>query len=307
MTSKISKNSDIPQWNAQVLSDLPRNTLGEGACYDDRINRLYWVDITSFLLRWVDFDSGKTDEINLGQEIGCAVITSDINIILAGVRHGLVKINLKDRSFDFVCKPEGDDSPNRWNDGKCDPRGNFWGGTMPMQRGRTGSLYSYTPDGTCTKWATGIGCSNGLAWSADLKKMYYIDTHDRAVDVFDYDVYKVSVANRRHVVTLAEDFKGGPDGMCIDNEGKLWVALWGGWGVARFDPETGEQIGKIELPVECVTTCCFGGKNFDTLFITSACISLTHEQREVEQPLAGMTFSMKPGVTGPAATPFPLV
>ena len=135
-----------------------------------------------------------------------------------------------------------------------------------------------------------------MAWSADHKSFYYIDSPTRQVAAFDCDMDAGTVSNR-HVAFELPEGMGYPDGMCIDNEGMLWVALWQGWGVARFSPD-GELLGKIEVPVERVTSCCFGGENWDELYITTASRDLD-EMGRAEQPQAGGVFHCKPGVSGP--------
>ncbi len=141
-----------------------------------------------------------------------------------------------------------------------------------------------------------VGISNGIAWNRDETCMYYIDSISQTVVAFDFDAENGSITNKRVVVHIDES-EGVPDGMTIDVEGKLWVAHFGGWKVSRFDPETGYRLSEIRLPCEQVTSCCFGGEHYDDLYITTASIGLSKEQRE-QQPLAGCLFRIKPGVSG---------
>ena len=144
-----------------------------------------------------------------------------------------------------------------------------------------------------------ITVSNGLAWSADRGTMYYIDTPTRCVFAFDFDLDTGVIANRRVAIRVPDDH-GSPDGMSIDSEGMLWVAEWGGWRITRWNPDTAENLGQVDLPCARVTSCAFGGPDFDHLFITSARIGPDEETLK-EQPLAGGLFLAMPGVTGPKA------
>ena len=140
-----------------------------------------------------------------------------------------------------------------------------------------------------------------MAWTADNKSFYYIDSPTRQIAVFDCDMDSGEVSNRRVAFELP-DGMGYPDGMCIDDEGMLWIALWQGWGVGRFDP-SGELLCKIEVPVERVTSCCFGGENWDELYITTASRDL-NEAGKLQQPLAGGVFRCKLNVSGPSTNLF---
>ena len=164
-----------------------------------------------------------------------------------------------------------------------------------------GSLYRLNRNLSADKLFDQVSISNGMAWTSDHKTFYYIDSPTRRVDVFDCDMAGGSVSNRRTAFELPSGM-GYPDGMCIDNEGMLWGALWQGWGVARFEPG-GALLGKVEVPVECVTSCCFGGEKWDELYITTSSRDLDRTGR-AEQPLAGGVFRCKPGVSGPPTNLF---
>src|SRR5690606_35948585 len=145
--------------------------------------------------------------------------------------------------------------------------------------------------GAISKKIAGVSCSNGLAWSLDDRTFYYIDTPTRQVVAYDFDVATAAITNRRVVVEV-DPADGLPDGMTIDAEGMLWIALWGGWKVERWDPGTGEKLAEIRLPVSQVTSCAFGGADLNDLYITSAKIGLTAEERRA-QPAAGSLFVVK--------------
>ncbi|MGE3313408.1 MAG: SMP-30/gluconolactonase/LRE family protein, partial [Limisphaerales bacterium] len=188
---------------------------------------------------------------------------------------------------------------NRFNDAKCDPSGNLWAGTMAVdETPAKGSLYRIGADQRATRKVTEISISNGLAWSADRRTMYYIDSPTRRVDAFDFDVDTGGISRRRTVVEITD---GYPDGMSIDERGNLWIAIWGGGCVACHEPDGGRRIARIEIPVRDVTSCCFGSG--DTLFITTAGRDVVDADRH-RQPLAGGLFKASVGVTGPVPPDF---
>ena len=164
-----------------------------------------------------------------------------------------------------------------------------------------GSLYRLNRNLSADKLFDQVSVSNGMVWTSDQKLFYYIDSPTRRVDVFDCDMAGGTLSNRRTAFELPEGM-GYPDGMCIDDEGMLWVALWQGWGVGRFAPD-GTLLAKVDVPVECVTSCCFGGENWDELYITSSSRDLDEVGR-AKQPLAGGVFLCKPGMSGPATNLF---
>jgi len=184
---------------------------------------------------------------------------------------------------------------NRFNDGKCDPVGRLWAGTMDIQeKNATGSLYFLDPkDLKSHKVLSGITVSNGLGWSPDNKKMYYIDTPTMRVSVFDYSLDSGRLDNKRTAVDFSKEGQpGSPDGMAVDDEGMIWVAHWGGSRVTRWDPETGKLLHTLPVPALQVTSCCFGGENLDELYITTAREGVD-QQTLALQPLTGGLFMTK--------------
>src|SRR6185503_11432690 len=175
----------------------------------------------------------------------------------------------------------------RFNDGKCDPAGRFWAGTMAYdEKPGAGALYRLDPDGRASLMLDGVTISNGLAWSLDGLTMYYIDTPTRRIDAFSFSPGTGEISDRRPVISIPAEL-GLPDGLTIDEEGGLWVALWGGAAVHRYFD--GRLDAVVTLPVSQPTSCAFGGENLDELYVTSAREGLSLEQREA-QPLAGAVF-----------------
>lgn len=271
--------------------------LGEGPCWDAKRGVLWWVDIEAFHLHCFDPSIGNDRVFNIGQRVSL-VVPRQRGDLLLGLHHGLASFDPDTESLRIVCDPEADLPENRFNDGKCDPAGRLWAGTMNLDplRHRTGSLYSLEPPLFVKKHLTEVGVSNGLAWSADASTMYFIDTMNGTIDAFDFDLAAGCVSNRRVVFRVPSDL-GGADGMTIDAEGNLWVAFWGGWCVAQIDPRSGMIICKVALPVSNVTSCAFAGDELDSLYITTARLGLSEAERGA-QLLAGNLFVARPGVAG---------
>ena len=165
-----------------------------------------------------------------------------------------------------------------------------------------GSLYRIDADLSVTPLIPGIRCSNGLAWFPSRNAMYYIDTPTKNVDQLDWDAATGAISNRRPAHTI-EPGIGGPDGMCIDSAGNLWVALWGGRRVRCVDPTSGKVIEEIAVPSNAVTSCCFGGDDLKTLYITTARIGVK-EDAAGDQPNAGGIFSVRLHTPGLPTVPF---
>jgi sugar lactone lactonase YvrE len=154
-----------------------------------------------------------------------------------------------------------------------------------------GSLYAMETDGTVRVKLKGVSVSNGMAWSPDGRYFYYIDTATREVAAFDFDPVSGDISNQRTVVQIPADM-GKPDGMTIDTEGMLWVALWDGWSISRWDPYTGALLCRIMLPVARISSCTFGGKDLRDIYVTSSSLGLTDVQKK-EHPLSGSIFVLR--------------
>jgi sugar lactone lactonase YvrE len=189
-----------------------------------------------------------------------------------------------------------DDSSLRMNDGKCDVYGRFWAGTMPYDdRSGVAGLYRLDGDRTLKQMLTGVSLSNGLGWSPDNRFMYYVDTPMRRVDVFDFEKASGELSNRRVLFEVPAN-RGLPDGLSVDTDGYIWLALWGGGAILRCTPD-GQVDREIRLPVTHVTSCSFGGSNLDELYVTSASVELSQAEL-ASQPYAGAIFVCRPGVNG---------
>jgi sugar lactone lactonase YvrE len=285
----------MKRWTAQLMLDA-KAELGEGPVWDATNEDLLWVDITSCLVHRYHPATGETVSIDVGQPVGSIVIREEGGAVV-GLKNGIHLLDWESGELTLISDPEAHLPDNRFNDGKCDPAGRFWTGTMlPDEIDRMGSLYCLDTDRSCKQVLTNIGCSNGLAWSPDQKTMYYIDSPDRTVDALDYEVTTGEVGNRRTVIRIPEG-GGVPDGMAIDLEGMLWVAQWDGYQVGRWNPATGELIGIVDVPVARVTSCAFGGPELTELYITTASIDQS-EEALASQPHAGGIFRINAGVRG---------
>jgi len=272
-------------------------TLGEGAIWDARRGVLYWVDILEGQAHEFNPATGADRFVEVGQPVG-TVVARRGGGLMAAVQGGFARLDLETGELSIVNDPEAGLPDNRFNDGKCDPAGRFWAGTMSMGEDPAGkgSLYVLEADGRAWRALAGVTVSNGIAWSHDHQTMYYIDTARPEVSAFDYDEATGAIANRRTVVTLPPG-DGGPDGMTIDAEGRLWVAHWDGGKVTRWDPTSGRLLATLPLPVSRVTSCAFGGTGLDELYITSARTGLSEEEI-ARQPMAGGLFRARPGLKG---------
>jgi sugar lactone lactonase YvrE len=217
---------------------------------------------------------------------------------VVGVKDGFGLIGADGGAVEMIAPVLRGDAAVRMNDGKCDPRGRFFAGSMDYEfRDGAGALFRLDPDGTVQTVINAVTISNGLDWSDDQRRMYYIDSLAHGVDVFDYDVETGAIANRRRLVDIADDTSSPlgltvPDGMTLDAEGALWVAVHGAGEVRRYDPE-GALLQTVAIPVAGATSVAF-----DELYITCA----TDERHPA--PQSGGVFRCTPGVRGRPATFF---
>jgi sugar lactone lactonase YvrE len=278
-----------------------RAELGEGPSWDPETRRLIWVDITAEVVHRFDPASGEDERFEVGQPVGAAVPSSDGRLALA-VSDGFAFLDPATGAIERIADVEAELADTMMNDGKCDPAGRLWAGTKDAKGSRPiGSLYRLGADAKPVRMLTGLTVSNGLGWSPDRTTMYFIDSPTQRIDVFDFDLDRGEIANRRTLVEIPQAW-GLPDGMTIDQEGFLWVAFWGGSAVRRFDP-AGAVVSTVEFPVSQVTSCAFGGEELSDLYVTTARDGLSGAQQQ-EQPLAGGLFRLRSGVRGQHPHPY---
>lgn len=268
--------------------------LGEGPLWDDRQHVLWWVNIVAGELHRHDPKTEENSIYKLGQMVGTVGLREKGGLILA-VENGFATFDPDTETLTPIVDPEADKPKNRFNDGKPAPDGSFFAGTMGKEIvDGVGSFYRLNKDGTADHLLSGITVSNGMAWTADQKTMYYIDTPTHCVYAFDYDNQSGNISQQRVAFHIPEEI-GDPDGMCIDSEDMLWIAFYDGSAIHRWNPQTGERLLTLEMPTKNITCCTFGGENMDTLYITTAGGDLG------EDDLAGALFKVKAPVSGKKA------
>jgi sugar lactone lactonase YvrE len=267
---------------------------GEGPVWVTRDTSLYWVDMLAGDVLQLD-GAGQVSRHHVGSVAAALRPRAGGGLVVA-----------VERGFAFAGPgwtvrelPEAfADTSVRMNDGGCDPQGRFYCGTMAYDATPgAGTLFRLDPDGSVHVVLAGVTVSNGLAWSPDGGGVYYVDSATQRIDAFDFDAGSAAFLNRRTVVTIDPDL-GSPDGMTVDAEGGLWVALWDGAAVHRYSPD-GRLDEVIELPTPRVSACTFGGAGLDQLFITTSALNLNGSDE-----LAGAVFLAEPGVAGLPASSY---
>ncbi len=270
-------------------------TLGEGPVWREDTGQLLWLDIDGKKLHFFSPETGGDAVLPLPEKPGSVCVAKSGALMLT-LQDGVFRMEKNGRLTRFLDSPERDFPENRFNDGKCDPQGRFWAGTINMagKMGRA-ALYCIEGNGRYRAVLREVSVSNGLAWSRDGKYFYYIDTPSGFLWRFDWDGETGSLKNRTALVDYREE-PGRLDGMTIDRSGNLWTAQWGGFQVCCWDPLTGKKLEQISLPVPYVSSCTFGGKHLDSLFITTA--SGKKAAAKTEYPESGDLFVCSPGVRG---------
>lgn len=275
--------------------------LGEGPAWDDRRSELLWVDVHQKHLHFLDI-RGQKETHKFDQMISFALPCLDETYIV-GMQDGIFRYNRKKQTLRAIQNPEPELLSNRFNDGKCDPYGNIWAGTMDIQQKlNKGALYKLDQQLHLSKQFSPVSISNGLAWNKELNRMYYIDSPIRTVYCWEYEEKTKFLDQPIHTFQTPEDM-GFPDGMTIDQEGMLWIAHWDGGCVARWHPELGQLIAKVDIPAPRVTSCTFGAKEMTTLYVTTARTGLSKEQLK-QHPFSGSIFTIDTNTKGLGITKF---
>ena len=270
---------------------------GEGPIWWE--DTFYWVDIEGHLVIALNPATGMEKTWQVGERVGTVVPRGSGGLVIAG-DSGFSFLDSESGDLTKIVDPESDKPDNRFNDGKCDPAGRFWAGTMHLSKPRqpVGAMFRLDSDLGVHQVFDGVTVSNGLVWNGEADTFFYIDSPTEQVVAFDYDNESGSISKRRAVVDTTE-FDGTPDGMAIDENDRLWVAMCHGGQIRCFDSGTGETLDILESPTPEVTACAFGGPDLTDLYVTTGQSGKTEGD-----PLAGRLLITETGVRGASSFAF---
>ena len=286
---------------------LPSQAIvGESPVWHPGQQRLYWIDIQGKMVHRFDPRSRNNESFPLPEIVTCIQLRSTGGLVLT-LKKQFAFFDPDANHLETISSVEDDLPENRFNDGKCDPQGRFWAGTMDATHWDqpSGNLYRMKRDLTVTRMQSDVICSNGSGWSPDGRTMYYTESFRYAIFAYDFDPANGTIANRRVFAQLSDaDRKAGgfPDGMTVDAEGFVWSNQVGLGRIVRYDPQ-GKIERIVQLSVPRATDCTFGGNDLKTLYITSARETMTAEQLR-QAPLSGSLFAIDADVKGTLSTPF---
>jgi sugar lactone lactonase YvrE len=271
--------------------------LGEGAHWHQGRKSFFWVDIDGKTVYEHNWLTKEVNQWQLDYRPSMVMEAGDKKMLLA-LQGGIATLNLTTGKIRWVVKLEKDIPSNRTNDGGCDAKGRLWIGTMDSEcKEGHGSLYNIGKDLVPQKKLNHLSIPNGIVWTKDNKRMYHVETAAGTVRSYLYDISTGDIQYEKDVITVPAEL-GSPDGMCMDEEGMLWIAHWNGFGVYQWNPGNGEMMEKLELPVPNVTSCAFGGENMDYLLITTARQGVPENQLRHEYSNSGNVYIANVGVRG---------
>jgi sugar lactone lactonase YvrE len=271
-------------------------SLGEGAFWHEGRESFFWVDIDGKSLLEYVVQTEKVATWRFQHRPSFISLDTSGKFVIA-FQGGVARFDLQTETVTWLLNIEKEYSDQRTNDGAIDSEGRLWLGTMNVKfKEGAGALYRIDSNLVVTKMIDRLTIPNGLVWSLDNRTMYHIDSPTRTVKAYAFNNLSGEITYERVAITIPPEL-GSPDGMCIDKEGMLWIAQWNGFGVYRWNPVNGKLLDKIEVPVPQVSSCAFGGKHFDQLFITTARENFTAEQL-AKYPDSGSVYIARPGVRG---------
>ncbi len=289
----------LPELSAQNVLHA-RARLGEGPLWDGDQQVLYWVDILNHRVHVFEPSSGDDCHWDVG-DVDSAIALMRGNQLLVAMGNRIASLDLSSGAVETLHTVEFDAPGTRFNEGKCDPQGRFWIGSMNPDYPGQAALYRYDPDGSMRTMETGLTISNGLGWSPDGGTFYLTDSPQRKIFAYRFDSETGEINDRTVAIDLGDE-PVEPDGLTIDADGNLWTALWDGWCVACFSP-TGEALGRVKLPVQRPTSLTFGGPDLSTIYVTTASVGLS--QKEIQQGFhSGDVFAIAAPVPGLPTYPF---
>jgi len=262
---------------------------GEGPLWHPMEQRVYWVDIETGRMFRYDPKTNTHEQFFSGHTVGGFTIQADGSLLLFMDR-GSVKI-LRDGKLETVIDAIKGEEKSRFNDVIADPEGRVFCGTMPAGD-QLGSLYRLDTDGSIHHILGGIGCSNGMGFTLDMKTMYYTDSEPREIYMFDYKRKSGEISNKRLFAAVSPE-DGIPDGMTVDAEGYVWSARWDGNCLVRYNPK-GEIVLRIEFPAKKVSSVIFGGPAYEDIYVTTA----GGDNKKEEGHGAGALFRVRAGIKG---------
>ena len=270
--------------------------LGESPMWHSQRQSCFWVDIEGkkmFEYKWLE---KKTQHWQMPERISM-IAEGKNNKLILGLQGGIYKFDLDYANLSLITDLNENWKDLRCNDGAFDSVGRLWIGIMHLDYTKgNGSVYCIGKNGTYQKKIMQVAISNGIAWSADNTRMYYTDSLTREIWSYLFNEETGEIIFEKVVITIPGKL-GLPDGIAMDNEGCLWIAIWGGWGVGRWDVDKGEMIDFINVPAPFVTSCAFVGENLDHLLITTAKQGMD-EKSLATYPQSGCVFIAEPGVKG---------
>ena len=274
-----------------------RNVIGEGPVWHSREASLYWVNfIGQYQILRFSPQARRFEVFDTGIPV-MALGIRQAGGFIAATSKGLANWDTQRNTFEPFADPLAERPGIRFNDAATDSRGRFWVGTLNDNnpKGPDGELFCLHGDHTFQRMDGDITVSNGIGWSPDRKIMYFTDSFRYAIYAYDYSAESGTIENRRTFVQTSPD-GGIPDGLTVDTEGFVWSAYCGGWRVVRYNPE-GKVDREYRLPVANPTSCAFGGEHLDELYITSANLGLSEEDKR-KHPQSGDLFCLKAGIAG---------
>ncbi len=282
----------------ELIDTVPcENLLGEGIQWNHQDESFWWTDIHSAKLYRYQLATKKLSQWDLPEKLGCFSFAKNDARIIAAFASGFAWFEPGTGELEWIAKPEAHIIGNRSNDGRCDRQGRFWMGTIREQKNtpdQCASLYSLHSDGSVNQHLSGLHISNALCWSPDSRKLYHADSPSHTINVYDFDAETGTLSNRQ---VFAQTEPGvEPDGACVDAQGYVWNAQWGGNRVVRYAPDGSKNL-VLDMPVSQATCVAFGGKDFNLLAVTSARIGLS-DDAIAQQPQAGNLFIFKTEFTG---------
>ncbi|MCF6327947.1 MAG: SMP-30/gluconolactonase/LRE family protein [Devosiaceae bacterium] len=272
--------------------------LGEGPLWDHRQDALFWIDISRPAVLRHDLNNGQTGHWPMPSAIGAIGLSTNNQLLLALENQHICLLDLQSGDLQTIANPIADfglqEIGGRYNDGRVDQKGNFWVGWLTHDRKNPGALFRMDSKGNIKKILDDPIAPNGIGWSPDGTIMYVTDSHINTIWAYDCDLESGELGRRRMLARQDRNI-GIFDGLCVDAQGNIWSALYGGGAVVKLSPnedsKSGPEIARIELPVNLVTSCCFAGDDLKTMVITTA----VRNQCETElqkYPLSGSLFRL---------------